>query len=52
MFQRIKKAIGVIWFVNLQSKCPYCKDALYDPSVAGNSKLRECGKCGLMWHLL
>lgn len=37
-------------YVKFTGKCPYDKTVLYDPSVAGNSKIRECGKCGRYWN--
>lgn len=41
--------IKYIFYVKMQNKCTKCKGLLHDPSVAGNSNLRECGSCGLMW---
>jgi hypothetical protein len=38
-------------YVKYMRRCPYDKALMYDPSVADNSKIRECTQCGRMWIL-
>lgn len=38
-------------YVKFTGKCPYCGEVLYDPSVSGQSNMRECPKCGIFWIL-